>query len=388
MTIVLSVLALAVLIFVHELGHFLLAKYNNIAVLAFSIGFGPKLWKRRIGETTYSIGIIPLGGYVRMAGDDPLEVEALQSGKSQPTDKQTVSGVLEAIDPIDEAILRDKSRWFLNKGFWPKFWVVFAGPLFNIIFAVLAAFVVVTVYGAGEPIDKPIIGAMIPNFPAEKAGLKLKDFVKSIDGQEMTNWEQLAKYVRQSGGKEMLFKVERTDSDGVVSELDIKVVASSEGSFLASEDDIKKGDVYRIGIEPGMIKKKVSLGTAAKISVLSTWFVTKDTWRGLSGLVTGKVSAKNLAGPIFIFSEAGKSAERGLDSLLGFMIVLSVSLAILNLLPIPVLDGGHLLFFMIEAIKGSPLSLKFREVSNQLGALIILALVVFSLGNDILRHWR
>ncbi|MCB0338687.1 MAG: site-2 protease family protein, partial [Bdellovibrionales bacterium] len=166
-------------------------------------------------------------------------------------------------------------------------------------------------------------------------------------------------------------------------EIKLSVVAEVDESALVSKEEKENGDVYRIGIRAAVDRVSVPFVDAVIGGHRYVWFLTKLTVSGLAGIFTGSVSADNIAGPIRIIQEAGKSAERGGDSLLRFMIVLSVSLGLLNLLPVPVLDGGHLFFFIIEAVKGSPLSLKVREISNQVGIALLLALMLFAVGNDI-----
>ena len=197
MSIIVSILALAVLIFVHELGHFLFAKWNGVGVLEFAVGFGKKIYKKRIGETTYSIGVIPLGGYVRMVGDDP---RILHEGV--PTEE------LEELSSQEKELLKDESKWFLNKGWLAKMMIVLAGPGFNMLFAYFAAVFALFVYGASTPIDLPIIGATIPNHPAAEAGILGGDKVLSIDNKELGTWQDLAKTIKTSGGKPLDFKIE------------------------------------------------------------------------------------------------------------------------------------------------------------------------------------
>jgi len=381
-----AVFVLCILIFVHELGHFLLAKWNNVGVLAFSIGFGPILWKKQVGETTYSLRIFPLGGFVRMAGDDPRALDPSYS----PEESESKPGI-EKLDPNEfteqqRAIIKDRNKWFLLKGFWAKFMIVFAGPGFNFIFAILLAIITVYIYGAAEPVDKPFIGDVVPNHPAEKAGLKAGDLVKSINGKEILTWSELSDTVRKSGGQKMAILIDRQESESATLEtLNIEVVAEEDRSGLVNEKERETGDFYRIGIAPKFTKIQVSFAEAATTGTFYVWSLTKQTVIGIKGLILGHISADNIAGPVRIFEEAGRSAKKGLDALFGFMIFLSISLAVLNLIPIPVLDGGHILFFIIEAVKGSPISLRVREVANQVGFVLLVGLMLFAISNDLFR---
>lgn len=375
-----SVLVLAALIFIHELGHFLFAKLFRVGVIEFAIGFGKKCWSRVHGDTEYSIRLIPLGGFVRMVGDDPraLEHEAELSER-------------------ERELLKDKDRWFLNKGFWPKFLIVFAGPLFNLVFAVLLAFVSLSVYGVNVPENKPIIGAVLPAQPAARAGLKEGDKVLAINGTAVETWTQLAETVVNSGGAELELQVERkvdvaadalSGAEAAVSQFKLSVTPVSDLNEIDIIEGREPGRRFRIGIVPGTRSESVTFAQAAVGSVLQVYHMVEITVKSLWGMVSGLISTKNIGGPIMIFQEAARSASRGVEAILNFMILVSVSLGVLNLLPIPILDGGHIVFFIIEKIKGSPISQRVHEVANQVGMLALGLLMVFALGNDISRFFQ
>jgi regulator of sigma E protease len=387
MLIFVSILVLGVLVFVHELGHFLLAKLNGIAVIEFSIGFGKKLLRKRVGGTIYSIGMIPLGGYVRMAGDDPRDLQRPADGE-KGVDAQHSSR--ESDEDPEEAYLKlmlmgDPNRWFLNKGFFAKSSVVIAGPGFNLLFAVFLSIFAIYLYGLPLPVDKPIIGDVLPGYPAEKATLRAKDVVTKMDGKVVTTWTEFAKTVADSGGNEMTLSVDRINPEAPegVEHLELKVKATSDVDELAVLEGTTHKKTFKIGVVPDAPRKEVEFSKAVEAGTLYVFDLSRVVVRGLVGMVQGAVSTKNIAGPIFIFKEAANSAKKGLENLFNFMIFLSVSLAILNLLPIPILDGGHLLFFVIEALKGSPVSLRIQEFANQVGMFILLMLMVFAVGNDI-----
>lgn len=376
---------LCVLIFVHELGHFLLAKFHKVGVLAFSIGFGPILWKRTIGETTYSLRLLPLGGFVRMVGDDPRMLNMPPSVLSDPKAvEDSENSPLEAIDlePMQVRLFEDKSRWFLLKGFWPKFWIVFAGPAFNIIFAFLIAISSLAIFG--RSINEPVIGGVMEGLPAEAAGLKTLDRVLAIDGTAIATWDDLAEAVRHSGGRKLTLRIESTLADkGVGGEIrDLTV--TPELDPLISEDSPEDQKIYRLGIKGSPNREPVPFGEAVRDGSLWVANMTVGIAWSLKELFSGNVSPKHISGPIGIMKEVKRSADEGPVSLVAFMIFLSVSLAILNLLPIPVLDGGHIVFFVIEALKGGPLTVRFREVANGVGMFLLLALMIFAIGNDLL----
>ncbi len=382
--IIISIIILCVLIFVHELGHFLLAKWNNVGVLAFSIGFGPVLWKKQIGETTYSLRLLPLGGFVRMVGDDPRAADP--NFKVEESEDKTSPEKLKAeeFSVEQKAMLDDRSRWFMLKGYWPKFAIVFAGPAFNFIFAIILGSLMVGMYGVGLPVDRPIIGETVPGHAADDAGIKTGDLVLSVNGTPVETWEVLAKTIRSSGGQNLEMVIER-ENEGTVERKTVTVVPEADRSGLVNEEERERGDVYRIGITPTFEKRPATTSEALLAGPRITWNLTVQTLLGLKGLILGHISSDNLAGPVRIFEEAGKSAKKGFEYVLSFMIFLNVSLAVLNLLPVPVLDGGHIVFFTLEALKGGPISIRVREIATQIGMYLLLALMVFALSNDLLR---
>lgn len=403
-----SVAVLGVLVFVHELGHFLIAKWCKVGVVEFALGFGPKVISRRLGETMYSIRAIPLGGYVRMIGDDPFEVEAESTGSAlkakdvaagtpkaeKPSALDDPEFALQAVsvaadDPVFVAMKRDKSRWFLNQNLPKKAAIVLAGPAFNLFFAIFASIGLFAVYGDLEDVNDPIIGEVIPDLPAAKAGIQKNDRIVSIDGQEMASWKQLSDTIRASKGKELKVSIERV-VDGKSTIVQAEVTGTAEKSELNILDGTIQNapaDVpFRIGISQSVRSVPVGFGTATLLGVQKVWGLCTLTGRILHAMVTGLVSpTKVLGGPVAVFAGAAQSAQRGFESTLNFMVLLSVSLAIFNLFPIPVLDGGHLLFFLLEAIKGKPLSIRFQAVANQVGMALLLLLMLFAVSNDVFR---
>ena len=382
-----AVIILGILIFVHELGHFLLAKWCGVGVLEFAIGFGPRLLAKKIGETNYSLRAIPLGGYVRMVGDDPrlAHTDAPEGSATEAL----LTGEDEALDPETARLVADKSRWFLNQGLPGRSAIVLAGPLFNLGFALLLSFVTVIVYGAGVPVTDAVIGGVMRDHPAERAMLKPDDHVLAIDGVAIQNWEQLASTVATSAGRKMVFEIERAKEGGAATEkLSLEVQGEPESVELALLTNNEPGKSYKIGISPKFERRPVELSEAPRIAVQHVWNLSSTTLKGVWYMIRGSISSKNIAGPIYIFGEAASSTRKGLAYSFDFMILLSVSLAILNLLPIPVLDGGHLLFFLLEALRGGrPLSLRALQIANNVGLAMLLGLMVFALGNDLIREF-
>ncbi len=401
--ILVGIIGLGVLIFVHELGHFLLAKFHGVGVVEFSIGFGKKIWSRQVGDTVYSLGVVPLGGYVRMVGDDPRLLE-LHNGSDAPAAEKVEkikdepalgSDILEGRKPeemtdAEKKLLTDPSKWFLKKAFLPKFNIVIAGPLFNVLFALLLAFLSISWFGiAYDIVDKPIIGSTYPKFPAERAGILPGDYVRSINGKVVTTWVELASTIEQLGESEMILQVERKSADQAVPHsLEIRVKATYEtGEITALDDEPQKKPRGMIGIQPQSERREVSISEAVVAAPRQVWRITVLSIRGIVAMLRGSISPKHLAGPIFIFGEAARQAERGAVEYLNFLILLSVSLAIFNLLPIPVLDGGHLLFFLVELVRGRPVSLRVQQYATQAGMVLLLGLMLFAVSNDLMRYF-
>lgn len=380
--ILIAIVALGVLIFVHELGHFLVAKYFGVGVLEFAIGFGKRVWQKRVGDTTYSLRSIPLGGFVRMVGDDPREISGEKDEESDA----------EPLSEKDRALLADESKWFLKRPTYQKAAIVIAGPFFNLLFAFLVSVATFYAWGREIPLDQPVIGDVMPDFPAAKAGLKANDRVISIDGKPLSTWTELAKTVEASEGKEMIFSVERPQPDTsntAPQKLEIPITGTADSSELDVLDDGPSRKRYRIGITVAANVEREPVGAleAVEYGAIHVWVLSRITVKGLWGIIQGAISAKHIGGPIMIFAEAAKSVNRGVEYLLSFCVFLSVSLAILNLLPVPVLDGGHLVFFAIEALKGSPVSPKAQERASQVGMLLLLLLSLFAVYNDVQRYF-
>ena len=343
------VVVLGILIFVHEFGHFLLAKLMGVGVEKFSLGFGPRIVGRKIGMTDYMISAIPLGGYVKMVGESPG-------------------------NEVDYSLL---PLSFSHKSLFKRSLIVLAGPVVNLLLAVLIFFVFFLV--SGLPIMQPEVGEVQEGMPAHEAGICPGDRVVSIDGNPVTRWEEMADLIKQSSGRPLSIEVLRDDRTVLV-----KVTPKQLSSQNLFGEQIEK---YVIGITASgaVTVQKLNIFQSAAYGVSQAWQVAELTVLAIGKIIAGTLSAKNLGGPIMIAQLAGQQAEAGIINFIFFIALLSVNLGIINLLPIPVLDGGHLLFFLIEAVTRRPLNHKMREVAQQVGIFVLILLMIFVFYNDIAR---
>ncbi len=346
-----AILVLGLLIFVHELGHFLVAKLSGVSVLRFSLGFGPRLVGRKIGETEYMVSLVPLGGYVKMLGEDDSE---------------------------DGAEIGDPARSFANQSLPKRFSIVLAGPLSNLTFSWVCLIVLLIGWGAMVPSDEPLVGGLSHGLPAERAGLAVKDRILAVDGDAVSSWDDLSAKILRSEGRALTLRVERAGSSRELSVTPERQVNRS----LFGED---LGEVYRIGIERAAETESVAAWKAPGLAARQVVLYSELIVMSLVKMVQGKISAREIGGPITIARVAGERAQGGLKGLLEFMAFLGVNLGVLNLLPIPVLDGGHLMFFATEAVIRRPLKVKYRELAQQIGLFLLVSLMLFAVYNDIYR---
>jgi regulator of sigma E protease len=343
------IIVLGVLIFFHEFGHFLVARLFGVGVEKFSLGFGPRLIGKRVGITDYRISAIPLGGYVKMVGEEPDAEVAPEDIPLSFTHKHVVKRML----------------------------IVAAGPVFNILLAVIIFFG--TFLFEGALVFKPSVGEVTPGSPAATAGLEKGDLVTALNGMEISSWDEMAEIINASQGSAITFTVRRAET---TKQFLIAPKPVSVKNLFG--EDIQR---YVIGIMRSgeYYSKDLTAIQAVSQSLSQTYQITELMVVIITKLIQGDVSVKTLGGPIMIAQMAGDSAKAGVGSLIAFIALISVNLAIINLLPIPVLDGGHLLFFLIEAIKGSPVSIKVREVAQQIGLFLLIMLMILVFYNDITR---
>ena len=442
-TIISFVLVLGILILVHEFGHFIVARMSGVGVERFSIGFGPVLARYRGKETEYCLSLVPLGGYVKMMGDDENPLEGGKTG---------------TLDP---------KRAFNLKPLAVRFLIVFAGPAMNFVLAVVIFSLVFMILG--RPVAPTLIGRVVDGGPVAQAGLKTGDRITAIDGRPVQYWEDVQRAAQNSQGGMLSLTVQQ----GAAGERTVRVtpaltktrdlfgderqtwdlgarpyvppsIGDLVGGFPAQKVGLKRGDVIvalegkpvlswdelaeaiqqrpgqptrlevkrgtetlAVTVVPNAVKERgpdgkeievgrIGISPAAGFSFVRsnpiqavregfdrTVEVTVLTAVGLYKIVVGQLDRKNIGGPIQIAVTAGEQARQGIASLAFFTAVISVNLFLLNLLPVPMLDGGHLLFFVFEAVLGRPLSLRKREVAQQVGFGLLMLLMVYAVYNDL-----
>lgn len=342
------VILLGVLIFVHEFGHFLLAKSLGVGVLKFSLGFGPKLIGKKVGETEYMISLVPLGGYVKLLGESDT----------------------------DDVLPQDERRSFVKQHVLKKIAIVVAGPLFNFLFAILAFAVIFMV---GVPSLTTDIGSIQSGSPAELAGIRAGDSVQSIDGRSVGRWSDLAEIITKSGGQELTLKLKR---DGTLQDVRVKPESVKAKNVFGEDVDSWK---IGVGASSNTFVERQNPIRALWTGTEQAWAITELTLISIVKMVQGIVSPDSLGGPILIAQMAGAHVKKGIMNFVFFMALLSINLAVLNLFPIPILDGGHLMFFLIELVTGKEVNIKWRERAQQVGFFILVMLMIFVFYNDIMR---
>lgn len=434
---------LGVLVAFHELGHFLAARWVGVKVLKFSLGFGPKIFGRQLGETEYLLSAIPLGGYVKLFGEDETEATTQD----------------------------DRARSFSHQSLWGKVLIVAAGPGFNFILAyvIFAAWL-----ATGAPLFVPTfqdltpdIEAMVPGSPADTAGMQIGDRVSRVNGQEISTRTELLDAVAKSKGQALTLEITRngqvktltvtpttapgpqapaqepgyylgieetpplvtsvvqgspaakaglqagdhvvtiegqtihtwSQMTGIVKEhpgqqLHIEVLREGHRLPLAVTPSTEKATVNGQSVEVGKIGisgpgRSIMRSSSPLLSLYdglkATWGWTELTAIGLYKMIVGDISSKNIGGPLTIANISGEAAAQGVSSVVFLIAILSINLGVLNLLPIPILDGGHLLFFLIEAILRKPLGERQREVAQQAGLVLLVGVMIFAFWNDLER---
>ena len=343
------IVVLGVLIFFHELGHFLIAKLCNVKVLKFSLGFGPKVMGKKMGETEYIISAFPLGGYVKMLGEENNE----------------------------EIIPEEAHRSFSRQPVVTRIAIAAAGPIFNFLLAFILFSGIFLI--SGYPIMIPEVGQVRPDSPADKSRILKGDIIEYIDGQKINKWGDIKKFIEKSPHKDLHMGIIRGNKR-------ISTIVSPKEEIVKNifGEEIKSA---LIGIVASGNIKELQLGPfqALMEGGKKTWELTALTVLTVVKLFQGVIPLKTLGGPIMIGQLTGDIARENVSYLLPFMAVISINLAILNLLPVPVLDGGLILLFLIEIVIRKPLSIKKREMAQKIGLFLLILLMAVVFYNDLVR---
>ena len=355
--------ALSVVVFVHEFGHFFVARRCGVRCETFSVGFGPELFGRtdRHG-TRWKFSAIPLGGYVRMFGEgDTMQAVEGGQGESEAEPRE--------LTPEERAVS------FKHKTLGQKSAIVFAGPAINLLFAI-AVFWVMFIF-VGRPITEPVVGAVIEGSAAQDAGLMPDDRIVAIDGSLIDRFEDIQNIVQIGNGAPLNLSIER-DAAEVSVTLTPRPVEGTDPFGNAQQR-------YLIGISPSGQTRVTDLGpiSALGVAVGQTYEIIEGTAIAVSQIVSGERGTEDLGGPIRIAKYSGQAAKTGAVGFILFMAILSINLGIINLFPVPLLDGGHLLFYAIEAVRGRPISEQAQEWGMRMGLALVVALMVFVTWNDI-----
>jgi len=338
---------LGALVIIHELGHFTAAKMVGVRVDRFGIGFGPKVASLRKGHTEYLLRWIPLGGYVKLAGDEPGE---------------KIKG----------------KRWeFLSRSVFDRFLIIFAGPALNYV---LAFIIFSIIFMFGSPTMTTEVGSLLKDYPAQKQGLVVGDKILSVDGKNVKYWEDMTELIHRHSSGAVKLSIER---GGKVFDKEIIPVTRKVKDIFGKETSISL-----VGVGPSQKIENVKYGflDSVRMGFNKLMQLTYMTYKALWSVLTGSLSLKeSMTGPIGIFVITGEAAKMGFIYILHLMGILSASLAIFNLLPFPVLDGGHIIFLIIEKIRHKPLSIKTQEVIANIGVSLLVLLTVFIFYNDIIK---
>jgi regulator of sigma E protease len=346
-TIILQILGVVIgfgfLIFIHELGHFSMAKFFNVKVLTFAFGFGKELFGFTKGETRYSLRAIPFGGFVAMEGENP-----------------------------DEAT--GKEREYFSISWWKRILICFFGPFLNYVLAVFIFVAMFNIWGAMDYTNKPVIGEMLENYPAAQAGLIRGDKVNSIDGNKVSVWNDISKNLGDKANKQVVFNITRADENGEVNTFDVTLTPAQNPSTGGG----------MIGVNPQVLKTKVSFATSVVYAVRAVVNQTVFTLVYLyDKLLTWE--KPDIAGPIGVFQVMGKAAANGMEHYLQLLAVISVALGLFNLLPIPMVDGGMIVLFAVEGITRKKVKTKVIQIYNTIGFALIIGIFLFATYNDLLR---
>ncbi len=367
-TLVSFFLALSVVVFVHEFGHFFVARRCGVRCEAFSIGFGPELFGRTDKHgTRWKFSLIPLGGYVKMFGEGET-MQVVEGGKTTEVPRE--------LTPEEKAVS------FRYKTLGQRAAIVFAGPAVNLLFAILVFWATFSI--GGRPVTEPVIGGVVEGGAADLAGVEPGDRIVTIDGKPVERFEDIQTIVLLANGAPMDLGITR---DGAPDQV-ITVTPTLR------EDKDEEGNVTRrlmLGIQASrehMAVVKLNPVAAAGTAVYQTYDVIRTTFVAVGQMIRGDRGTEDLGGPIRIAQISGEAAKTGALGFILFMAILSINLGVVNLFPVPLLDGGHLMFYAIEAVRGRPLSEQVQEWGLRVGLALVLTLMLFVTWNDIVHLIR
>ena len=350
LNVVAVIVVLGGLIFFHELGHFLVARALGVGVKAFSLGFGPRLFGFRGGKTDYKVSLVPLGGYVNLVGEK--EEADLPEGFS-----------------VKES--------FALRPTWHRILIVAAGPLSNIIVALLLCFILFWAYGKNGILS--VVGEVVPDSPAEVSGIKAGDRIVEAGGRKVKLWHEFSEVVQKSQSAPIDIMMER---DGALFLFKVRPELRVNKNIFGEEIMTPMIGVAASG---QVINMPAGLGESLWLGVNRTWDMVSLTVQAIVKLLNRAIPLDNVGGPVLIVQLISQQSEEGLASVLALAAFISVNLGLLNLLPIPVLDGGHILFMIIETIRGRPVSTRVQAVTMRIGLAALLALFILAMYNDIIR---
>ena len=377
-TIVAAIFVFGLLVLVHELGHFMVAKLTGMRVDEFAIGFGPKLWSRKYGETLYAIRAVPLGGFNRIAGMDYEIIERMgNEAEEKADDGGRESGWRRYIPSVNRenvVMVPDDEgageRAYFRRPIWARMLMVLAGSFMNFILPLFIFFGIFYFSGVATPSPEPVIGAVMAEKPAAMAGLMKGDRILTIDGSEVTKWDDISRSIQGAEGKPFKLTYQR---DGEV-----------RSTTLIPEEEPDSKRVI-IGITSSADIHQPGLLEAAGLAAQKVFFVLMAMAGALIQLMLGSVGAEALSGPVGIVQMTGEVANQGILPLLNFTAFLSLNLGLINLLPVPALDGGHFVMLVLEGLRGKPLGPKAMYYIQAAGVTLLVSLMIFTTFNDLMK---
>ncbi len=369
-------LVLGLVVFVHELGHFLAAKWAGVYAPRFSLGWGAPLWSVRRGETEYALSWLPIGGYVRMASKEDETAAVLEGGAESPEAERSRHWDDRSMIPHGPLSI-PADRWFESKSLVRRLVILLAGVTMNVLLAVAVSVGVVATYG--QPLVPPVVDSVVAGKPAAAAGVRAGDRVIAIDGTTVTRWEEVVSVISEAAGRAVTLRVLRgADTVPLVVTPAVESVTGPDGATAR---------VGRIGVavRQGVEREPVDAATAVRLGWTATWGMAGSVVQVLGRLVTGDVSVNQLGGPLEIARSSVAAAQSGAEALWSLIAFLSINLAVLNLLPIPLLDGGQIVLQIAETAYRRPLPLVVKEWYARIGLAAIGTLFLFVTFNDLKR---